>query len=160
MIPIKIQCACGQRYAFDVEPVAGRMPGAVCCPICGADGTTAANTALAQKLGAPPIAVPMVNPVLAAPSPGSSAGGKTVRVAAPALAAAAPAQLVATGSDPGIKLPPPPTSTRSTIATAPEPTKPAERPRLPGQMEPERAEAEAQSKIMWGDDPKEVTNFS
>jgi hypothetical protein len=25
MVPIKIQCGCGQKYAFDVEPVGGRM---------------------------------------------------------------------------------------------------------------------------------------
>jgi len=24
-LPIKIQCGCGQKYAFDVEPVNGRM---------------------------------------------------------------------------------------------------------------------------------------
>src|SRR5678815_1843962 len=50
LIPIKIQCGCGQRYAFDVEPVGGRMPGPVSCPVCGADGTSAANMALAQAL--------------------------------------------------------------------------------------------------------------
>jgi hypothetical protein len=50
MIPIKLQCGCGQRYAFDVEPVAGQMPWAVACPVCGADGTHAANTVIAQSL--------------------------------------------------------------------------------------------------------------
>jgi hypothetical protein len=48
MVPVTIQCGCGQRYAFDVEPVDGRMPSAVTCPSCGADGTGAANAALAQ----------------------------------------------------------------------------------------------------------------
>jgi len=54
MIPIKIQCDCGQRYAFEVEPVGGRMPKAVVCPACGADGTAAANVAIAQSLAAKP----------------------------------------------------------------------------------------------------------
>jgi hypothetical protein len=36
MTPIKIQCGCGQRYAFDVEPVHGRMPSPVARPVCGA----------------------------------------------------------------------------------------------------------------------------
>src|SRR5882762_4773819 len=50
MMPIKIQCGCGQRYAFDVEPVQGRMPHAVACPVCGADGTAAANEIIAQSM--------------------------------------------------------------------------------------------------------------
>src|SRR5258708_28187503 len=52
MIPIKILCACGQKYAFDVEPVGGRMGDAVQCPVCGADGAAAANELIAQHLAA------------------------------------------------------------------------------------------------------------
>ncbi len=71
MIPIKIQCGCGQRYAFDAEPVHGRMPYTVACPICGVDGTEAANQALAQIR---PVEIP------AAPVPGrlALAGAPTV----------------------------------------------------------------------------------
>jgi len=54
MIPIKIQCGCGQRYAFDVEPVNGRMTSTVACPVCGVDGTAAANEMIAQALAALP----------------------------------------------------------------------------------------------------------
>jgi hypothetical protein len=54
MIPIKIQCECGQRYAFEVEPVGGRLPSPVACPACGADGTAAANAAISQSLAAQP----------------------------------------------------------------------------------------------------------
>ena len=50
MIPIKIQCGCGQKYVFDVEPVGGRMPSPVACAVCGADGTAAANQVIAQHL--------------------------------------------------------------------------------------------------------------
>lgn len=50
MIPIKIQCGCGQRYAFDIEPVCGRMPSSVACPVCGSDGTPAANEVIAFTL--------------------------------------------------------------------------------------------------------------
>jgi hypothetical protein len=53
MISIKIECACGQHYAFDVQPVNGRMPGPVACPACGADGSAAANEIIAQRLAAP-----------------------------------------------------------------------------------------------------------
>ena len=55
MIPIKIQCGCGQRYAFEVEPVGGRMPAAIACPACGANGTVAANAVIAQSISAQPV---------------------------------------------------------------------------------------------------------
>lgn len=52
VIPIKIQCGCGQKYAFDVDPAYGQMPQTVQCPACGADGTAAANQIIAQHLAA------------------------------------------------------------------------------------------------------------
>src|SRR4051812_27914382 len=70
-VPIKIQCVCGQAYAFDVEPVHGRMPYAVACPSCGVDGTEAANEILAQSMPAPsdvsvaPLKVTLASPVRA-----------------------------------------------------------------------------------------------
>jgi len=64
MVPVKIECECGQNYAFDVEPVNGRMPGGVTCPSCGADGTAAANEYISRQL-APyaAAAVPSPQPV-------------------------------------------------------------------------------------------------
>jgi hypothetical protein len=57
IIPIKIQCECGQRYAFDVEPVNGRMTSPVACPACGSDGTIAANAIIAKSAQPqPPVA--------------------------------------------------------------------------------------------------------
>jgi hypothetical protein len=50
MIPVKIQCGCGQKYAFDIEPICGRMPGNVTCPVCGLDGTRIANEIIAYNL--------------------------------------------------------------------------------------------------------------
>ena len=52
-IEVKIQCDCGTRYKFDVEPLNGRMPQNVACPRCGADGTPAANALLREKLNRP-----------------------------------------------------------------------------------------------------------
>jgi len=52
LIPIKIICPCGQKYAFDVSPVDGRMPAPIQCPRCGADGTAVANAILSLALGA------------------------------------------------------------------------------------------------------------
>ena len=56
MIAVKIQCGCGQRYSFEAEPVGGRMPSAVNCPACGADGTAAANEFIAGCLDTQPAA--------------------------------------------------------------------------------------------------------
>src|SRR5437879_10152981 len=69
MIPVKVQCDCGQRYAFDVEPVHGRVPAPVTCPACGTDGTSAANAVLAQILSAQAIAAPAGGARLSAPTP-------------------------------------------------------------------------------------------
>jgi hypothetical protein len=71
MIPIKIQCECGQRYAFDVEPVNGRMTSPVACPACGADGTIATNALIAQNMQPiqPPVAPePAVRLLVATPT--------------------------------------------------------------------------------------------
>jgi hypothetical protein len=48
---IKIQCPCGAKYSFEVEPVEGQMPYAVNCPICKADGTEMANELIAAQAG-------------------------------------------------------------------------------------------------------------
>ena len=50
MILIKIICDCGQKYAFDVQPVDGRMPVTVNCPVCRRDGTAAANESIRKIL--------------------------------------------------------------------------------------------------------------
>ncbi|MDB6021497.1 MAG: Pyrrolo-quinoline quinone [Pedosphaera sp.] len=73
MIPIKIQCGCGQRYAFEIEPVDSLTPNAVACPSCGIDGTDAANDFIAKNAGSQPVAV-------AAPAPAT----ETRRGGAPA----------------------------------------------------------------------------
>lgn len=71
MIPIKIQCGCGQRYAFDVETAGELMPNAVVCPVCGADGSIAANVAIAQGLSSQP------------PVPAARTSGTRIRIATP-----------------------------------------------------------------------------
>ena len=50
---LKIVCQCGQKYKFDLEPVNGRMPFTVKCPICNVDGTETANDALARQFAVP-----------------------------------------------------------------------------------------------------------
>ena len=88
---IKVQCACGTRFAFDVEPVNGRMPVRVNCPDCGADRTDFANEVIRQKLAAAaaPAPVPQATP---APSWQSMrvAVSQPQAAAAPVAAAAVP----------------------------------------------------------------------
>jgi hypothetical protein len=171
-IPVKIQCACGQRYAFDVEPIAGRMPAPVSCPVCGADGTASANTILAQRFQAQPAApatspqppptnaptrIPSISAAAASPAPPTAtppsvqrvsvSSTQSVRVSAVASASAP----VTVGS---ITVSSPSHSAPSHAAPTP-----AERPRLHGQLNHEQAIREARSKIMWGDDPAEVAKF-
>lgn len=56
---IKVLCGCGQKFKFDAEPVNGQMPFAVSCPVCGIDGTAAANAILAQAVSVPPPPLPV-----------------------------------------------------------------------------------------------------
>ena len=101
MIPVKVQCGCGQKYAFDVEPVGGRMPSPVACPVCGADGTGAANEIIARSLAAP-------TPVAAAYAP---------RLSMPVAAPAHSAQLDDSDGEPER---PRPTSALKDMAGLPE----------------------------------------
>ena len=68
MVPIKIICHCGQKYAFDVQPEDGRMPVTVNCPVCGRDGTIAANESIRKMLHGKtqPLPPPSVTAVLQA----------------------------------------------------------------------------------------------
>jgi uncharacterized membrane protein YeaQ/YmgE (transglycosylase-associated protein family) len=96
MMELKVVCQCGQKYKFDVEPVSGRMPFSVNCPICGADGTATANQLLAEKYRfVPP------SPVAAAPVP----------------AAAPPPVALASGLRINREPAPPPTSVSAAPAT-------------------------------------------
>jgi hypothetical protein len=98
---LKIICDCGQKYKFEVEPVNGRMPVTVNCPVCGADGTNTANGMLSQTFSNParPIPVgPIVQPAgvppppVAAPAP-PPAGGLRLNRPAPAPAVMSPAPI-------------------------------------------------------------------
>jgi hypothetical protein len=132
MTSIKIECGCGQRYAFDVEPANGCMPYTVACPICGADGTGVANEVIAQS----------VQPVAVA-APGGRSG-----TFAPSFQAAAPAVRVV---QPAVN-----------VATAPANPRTATHARtvlLPGQTDPTQVAHEARAKIFWGDPPQEVLKF-
>jgi len=89
---VKVVCNCGQKFAFDVEPVNGRMPVSVSCPGCGADGTQTANEVLAQHFPnqAPPIPVAIAVPPAVAVAPAVPAGRLQINRSAPAAAIAPP----------------------------------------------------------------------
>jgi hypothetical protein len=66
---IKIQCGCGTRYSFEVEPQNGVMPFRVNCPNCNADGTEAANQVIAQTSEAEQTGQPRLRMQATAPPP-------------------------------------------------------------------------------------------
>ncbi|MBC8097588.1 MAG: hypothetical protein H7Y43_17435 [Akkermansiaceae bacterium] len=116
MIAIKVQCDCGQKYKFEVEPISGQMPYQVSCPVCGLDGTRKANILLAE----PPPAASMI------PEP---------------VVAAAPVPLPALASVASTSVTPPPARMRMNLSAAPSsgtavaapivpPASPQERPKL------------------------------
>src|SRR5580704_12880284 len=50
---VKVQCDCGAKFEFEVEPLNGRMPVSINCPVCNADATELANAVIAQQSAAP-----------------------------------------------------------------------------------------------------------
>jgi hypothetical protein len=91
MTEVKVLCGCGQKFKFDVEPVNGRMPFSVNCPICGIDGTPAANAILSQFVPVGTMTSAPA-PVMAVPPPVAVAPSATpIRLHMPVPAAPAPA---------------------------------------------------------------------
>lgn len=83
---IKVECVCGQRFKFDIEPVNGRMPHSVNCPACGADGTESANLSIQQtQMNSPTAAAPEASLVPAVPPMGSPT---KLRISSPSPTAA------------------------------------------------------------------------
>jgi uncharacterized protein YxjI len=92
---IRIECQCGTRFKFDVEPVNGRMPVGIGCPDCKLDATAAANASIAQQLGlmAPPPVVAAPHAVAAIPPPSTVGAGLRLAGAA-ARQAPAPSEML------------------------------------------------------------------
>jgi hypothetical protein len=104
---IRVECPCGQAYAFDVDPVNNLMPCGVACPDCGADGTELANQFIASTTGVPQAPVP---------SPAPTAPGLRInRPPPPPPSAPAP---------PGVASPAPPVPPAPAFSRAYEPPKP------------------------------------
>ncbi len=93
---MKIQCACGAKYAFDIQPEMLNKPVQFVCPSCGLDSSAYVNSLVRQELGAalaePPIAPPAV---AIAPPPGQPPTPvATIEPADPPAATAPPAPRV------------------------------------------------------------------
>lgn len=78
---IKVQCDCGQKFKFDVEPLHGRMPFTVNCPVCGLDGTARANVIMQQLLPPQPITSSAPPPPSHIPAPSSAPAPAPMRPA-------------------------------------------------------------------------------
>lgn len=133
MIPIKIECGCGQHYAFDVEPDQGHMPFPVACPACGADGTQAANMRIAQSVAAtlaPAVAVAVNSPPVAISFPAAAINSPPVARTAQSESPASSAAAVPRGMASFMPI-----------------------------VERDKAESEARAKIFWGDSREDVVKF-
>jgi hypothetical protein len=138
MTSIKIECGCGQRYAFDVDPHDGRMPHTVACPVCGTDGTGAANDVIAQTL-----------------QPLEVAAAPRVRVHLPTTVSEPPVRL----AESAVHIAPSAPAVHVAAAPAAPRTTHTRTVLLPGQTDPTQVAHEARAKIFWGDPPLEVLKF-
>jgi hypothetical protein len=153
MAPVKIECECGQRYAFDVEPVDARMPAAIACPTCGADGTPAANESITRHFAT---AAP-VTPVIRMISPAPATIAPPPPAAAP-VASLFPVAPIATAAPPSIQPVRLSVSAVAAARPAPPPSTSRPDPRL-GLVGREQAEHEARAKAMWGDPPEQIASY-
>lgn len=169
MVPVKIECECGQRYAFDVEPTDGRMPGSIACPTCGADGTPAANQSITRHFATAAPATPMIR--LIAPAPAQVAPAAPSIPVAPtsapiglfpaapiASAPAAPVAPIPAAAPPSIQPIRLSVTAHPAARSAPPPSTSRPDPRL-GLVGREQAEHEARAKAMWGDAPEQITSY-
>ena len=90
---IKIECACGTRFSFDVEPVNGRMPVDVACPGCQTSAVEVANAEIKRRLAEAAALAPAAQSVPAVsttPAPSSIPSIPARPIVAPPQPAAQP----------------------------------------------------------------------
>lgn len=126
---MKIQCACGAKYAFDVTPEMVAAPIQLICQACGADNSAAVNQLIRQQFNAP---APTISVTVVSPAPARTDAPSTGSVPAPRVAPPAPPVRIATPSpeNPGPVAPPSPAkpALRVNVAAATSATTPAEAP--------------------------------
>src|SRR6266540_6885630 len=107
---MKIQCACGTKYAFYVTPEMTRTPVQFVCQNCGQDNSATINQLIRQEFGVANATAPLVAPpvVIAPPPPNARSAvpaGRpgAVLTAAPA-GAATPAPSPASAPAPALRV--------------------------------------------------------
>lgn len=130
---VKVYCPCGAKFLFEIEPVGGRMPAPVKCPVCAADATELANKIIAEKLAsvtplAAPAPAPSASPKISIPASPIKVGPATPSVSPPKPVAPAEAKPVVAipGAGAPMKVMPPPAGAPSRISVSGGHTKPAE----------------------------------
>ena len=89
---VKVYCPCGSKFEFEVEPVNGRMPVSLSCPVCGADATGLANEVINQQLAATSVpTAPAATAASLTPSVPPAGGGLRISRGTHAPAPSAPA---------------------------------------------------------------------
>jgi hypothetical protein len=63
---MKLQCACGAKYAFDITPEMAREPVKFVCPSCGLDSSDFVNELVRRELGDSPSSVATAAPAVPA----------------------------------------------------------------------------------------------
>ncbi len=137
---VKIQCSCGGKFAFDIEPVGGQAPYAIACPNCGVDCTEAANIYIAQMGGGDDddlvedyvIENPQVQPAEPAPAPEAPTAPAPLSGGGLTIGGQNPAQSPAPAPPPPAPAPPPPAPAPPPPAPAPPPPAPAAPPARSG----------------------------
>lgn len=135
---IRVVCACGARYKFDLELAEKEMPGAVTCPGCQADLTPLANEEIRTYIAkhAADLALPAAAPVpapttAAAPEPTAQPVSATPTSPLPppavtsALAPASPAPPSEVAANASAPASPPPVVPEASPAAAPAVPSPA-----------------------------------
>src|ERR1043166_3568781 len=118
---MKIQCACGAKYSFDVTPDMARRPVQFSCPGCGVNLSGAIHELVLKEFG--PAQVPSAPAV---PHPALLPGGDAIPAATAAPVAAAP-PAPASAHPTRIVLPQkPPTTVQAAAPVAPAAPRPAE----------------------------------
>ena len=91
MLELKVQCDCGQKYKFDIEPVEDRMSYTVNCPLCGLDGTAKASILLQEIISNQPVSIAPAPAAPPPPPPPISPAAPRLRIGGTSQSSAAPA---------------------------------------------------------------------
>ncbi|EEF59253.1 PQQ-binding-like beta-propeller repeat protein [Pedosphaera parvula] len=114
---VKVQCTCGTRFEFEVEPVNERMPVPINCPSCNSDATGLANEVIKQQLAA-------AKPAPATPAASANPGIPAIKIPSLPTAQSSSAPVPAISAQPAIPAASP--ATAAAVPAAPTPPAPSQ----------------------------------